>query len=182
MLSATSFSYLWLRKQGHELTKRIKIDLFFRNSIQYFLGVLSTFGFFKVHLSQEVGIKMRDLVSVSKCKRSVYVDLTNNRNNFFLITIYHLLYNILPECVWNILVGLFLWGWRGGLVWLYIVLNLLCQEIYFGSLHRGISKRKKIISYYGKHFRFCDPLCERLCLIKLLLCNCSWVSVDICRL
>lgn len=183
MLSATSFSYLWLRKQGHELTKRIKIDLFFRNSVQYFLGVLSTFGFFKVHLSQEVGIKIRDLVSVNKCKRLVCVDLTNNRNNFFLITMYYLLFNFLPECVWNILMGLFFYGdGGGGLVWLYIVLNLLQQEIYFGSLHRGIHKRKKIISYYGKHFRFCNPLCERLCLTKLLLCNCSWVSVGICRL
>lgn len=114
MLSATSFSYLWLRKQGHELTKRIKIDLFFRNSIQYFLGVLSTFGFFKVHLSQEVGIKIRDLVSVNKCKRSVYVDLTNNRNNFFLITMYYLLFNFLPECAWNILMGLFFMGMAGG--------------------------------------------------------------------
>lgn len=51
MLSSTYFSYLWLRKQGHELTKKRKIDLFLANSVQYFLDVLSAFVFFEVHLS-----------------------------------------------------------------------------------------------------------------------------------
>lgn len=62
-----------------------------------------------------MGIKIRDLVSVNKYKRSFCVDLTNNRNCFFPITMCYLLFNILPECVGNILLGLSFWGrGRGG--------------------------------------------------------------------